>query len=123
MGSSCHAAATAIRGRVSRACQTLGVTFANIGSLGTIPGRRDELVALLIRPSDELAAIGCMLYEVGVSNDDADTVFVAELWVSAEAHRASLELPSVRAAIDEARPLLSGVMGGSSFEVVGSPLR
>ena len=99
------------------------MTFANIGSLGTIPGKRDELVSLLTRPSQELQAIGCLLYEVGVSDDEPDTVYVAELWVSAEAHRASLELPSVRAVIEEARPLLSGVMGGSRFEVVGSPLR
>jgi quinol monooxygenase YgiN len=99
------------------------MTFANIGSLGTIPGKRDELVALLTRPSADLAEIGCLLYEVGVSDDEPDTVFVVELWESAEAHRASLGLPSVQAAIAEARPLLSGVMGGQRFDVVGSPLR
>ena len=44
-----------------------------------------------------------------MSEDEPDTVFVAELWESAEAHRASLSLPSVQAAIAEARPLLSGV--------------
>jgi len=58
-----------------------------------------------------------------VSDDDPDTVFVAELWESEAAHRASLALPSVQAAIAEARPLLSGRMGGHSFRVVGSPLR
>jgi quinol monooxygenase YgiN len=99
------------------------MTFANFGMLGTVAGRRDELVALLTRPSDGLAEIGCLLYEVGVSDDEPDAVFVAELWESAEAHRASLELASVQAAIAEARPLLSGAMGGHRFEVVGSPLR
>jgi quinol monooxygenase YgiN len=99
------------------------MTFANVGTLGTVPGKRDELVALLTRPSDELAALGCLLYEVGVSDDAPDTVFVAELWTSADAHRASLESESVRAAIAEARPLLSGAMGGHRFAVVGSPLR
>ncbi|KQX08091.1 MULTISPECIES: putative quinol monooxygenase [unclassified Leifsonia] len=99
------------------------MTYANIGTLGARPGRRDELVALLTRPSAPLREVGCLLYEVGVSDDEPDTVFVAELWESEEAHRASLELPSVRAAIDEARPLLSGVMGGTGFTVVGSPLR
>jgi quinol monooxygenase YgiN len=99
------------------------MTFANIGHLGTLPGRRDELVALLTRPSPELAAIGCLLYEVGVNDEAPETVFVVELWESAEAHRASLELPSVQASIAEARPLLSGEFGGSRFDVVGSPLR
>jgi len=46
-----------------------------------------------------------------------------ELWVSTEAHRASLELPEVQLAIAEARPWLSGEFGGFRFDVVGSPLR
>lgn len=99
------------------------MTFANIGHLGTKPGARDELVALLTRPSAELSEIGCLLYEVGVSDEQPDTVFVAELWTTVEAHQASLQLPSVRAAIAEAMPLLSGEMGGTRFDVVGSPLR
>lgn len=78
---------------------------------------------MLTRPSTELAAAGCLLYEVGVADDHPDTVFVVELWESAEAHRASLQLDSVKAAIAEAMPLLSGDMGGSAFDVVGSPLR
>ena len=52
-----------------------------------------------------------------------DTVFVCELWESPESHRASLQLDSVRAAIAEAMPLLSGEMGGNQFMVLGSPLR
>jgi quinol monooxygenase YgiN len=99
------------------------MTFANVGTLGVLPGRRDELVAHLTRRSDTLAGLGCLLYEVGVSGEEPETVFVMELWVSAEAHRASLQLPEVQASIAEARPLLSGVFGGLRFDVVGSPLR
>ncbi len=99
------------------------MTFANIGRLGVHPGRRDELVALLTRGSDEMTAVGCLQYDVGVSDDEPDAVFVIERWTSAEAHRASLELPSVRAAIQKARPLLTGEMSGTRFEIVGSPLR
>ncbi|MGC5169702.1 putative quinol monooxygenase [Microbacterium sp. DT81.1] len=99
------------------------MTFANIGHLGTLPGKRDELVAILTRRNPAMAEIGCLLYEVGVNDEQPDTVFVAELWRSAEAHRASLELSEVKAAIAEAMPLLSGEMGGTRFDVVGSPLR
>ena len=99
------------------------MTFVNIGTLGTLPGKRDELVEILTRPSAELGTVGCLLYEVGVSDEQPDTVFVAELWTSSEAHQASLQLDSVRAAISEARPLLSGEMGGFRFRVSGSPLR
>jgi quinol monooxygenase YgiN len=99
------------------------MTYANVGTLGTAPGRRDELVAHLTRRSPELAAAGCLLYEVGTHDDHPDTGFVAELWTSAAAHRASLELPAVQESIAAARPLLSGEFGGFDFTVAGSPLR
>ena len=99
------------------------MTFANVGTLGVVPGKRDELVAHLTQRSDTLNQIGCLAYEVGVSDDDLDTVFVVELWDSAEAHQASLALPEVQASIATARPLLSGAFGGFRFNVVGSPLR
>jgi quinol monooxygenase YgiN len=98
------------------------MTFVNVGSLGATPGNRDNLAALLIQPSEGLREAGCLLYEVGVNDKDPDTVFVVELWESAEAHAASLQLPSVQAAIARARPLLSGVINGSRFSVLGSPL-
>jgi quinol monooxygenase YgiN len=99
------------------------MTFANVGSLGTKPGHRDNVVSILLRPMPELRDAGCLLYEVGINDESPDTVFVCELWESAQAHAASLQLGSVRAAIQEAMPLLSGEMGGSQFAVVGSPLR
>ena len=98
------------------------MTFVNAGTLGAKPGARDALVALLTERNDALQEAGCSLYEVGVG-DDPDTVYVVEVWASAEAHRASLELPAVRDAVARARPLLSGEFGGFRFEVVGSPLR
>jgi quinol monooxygenase YgiN len=102
---------------------TVPMTFANVGSRETKPGQRDAVVSILIRPMAGLKEAGCLLYEVGVSDAAPDTVFVSELWESPEAHRASLELDSVQAAISEAIPLLSGEMGGHQFTVLGSPLR
>jgi quinol monooxygenase YgiN len=99
------------------------MTFVNVGTLGSLPGRRDELVAHLTRRSPGLEQAGCLVYEVGIDDAEPDTVFVMELWQTAEAHRASLALPEVQESIAAARPLLSGVFGGFRFDVVGSPLR
>lgn len=100
------------------------MTYANTGTLGVKPGKRDALVEILTRANPGLAsAAGCLLYEVGVNDDEPDCVFVIELWESAEAHQESLQLESVRAAIAQAMPLLSGQMSGSRFSIVGSPLR
>jgi quinol monooxygenase YgiN len=95
----------------------------NAGTLGAVPGKREELVAHLTERSDSLRERGCLAYEVGINDEDPDTVFVVELWESEQAHRASLALPEVQATIDAARPLLSGEFGGFRFEVLGSPLR
>ena len=108
---------------MSRMGTVASMTFANVGTLGAVPGRRDDLVRRLTRRSGALAEAGCLLYEVGVSADQPDTVFVMELWKNEEAHRASLQLPEVQAAIAEARPWLSGEFGGFRFDVIGSPLR
>lgn len=99
------------------------MTFANVGVLGVKPGHRGELVGILIRHNRRLEEVGCLLYEVGVSEDEPNKVFVAELWVSPEAHRESLQLETVQATIQEAMPLLSGEMSGDQFSIVGSPLR
>lgn len=99
------------------------MTFATIGTLGAQPGRQADLITILTRRNTELSEAGCLLYEVGASDTEPDTVVVAELWTSAQAHQASLQLPSVRAAIAEAMPLLTGAMSGHRFEVQGSPLR
>ena len=87
------------------------------------PGRRDDLVALLTRPGPGLGTIGCLAYEVGTRDDEPDTVLVCETWTSAIAHRESLALDAVRAAIKEAAPLLADVPHAEAFDAVGSPLR
>lgn len=97
--------------------------YANIGSLGTQPGKRDAVVEILTRLNPDLMEAGCLLYEVGTNDDEPDTVFVMELWESLDAHQQSLQLDSVKAAIDEAMPLLSGSLESKDFNVVGSPLR
>lgn len=99
------------------------MTFANVGTLGVQPGEREAVVAILTRSNPALTDTGCLLYEVGTNDEQPDTVFVTELWESAEAHQSSLQLPSVREAISEAMPLLSGEMGGFQYSVAGSPLR
>jgi quinol monooxygenase YgiN len=98
------------------------MTFVNAGTLGTVPGKRDELVARLTARNDALRALGCHAYEVGTNDHEPDTVFVIEIWSSADAHRASLQQPEVVAAIAAARPLLDGRFGGFRFDIVGSPI-
>lgn len=89
------------------------------GKLMTKPGQRDAVVALLLRDVEELKAVGCDLYVVSVSKDHPDAIFVTEVWTSPEAHRASLALPSVKQAIAEAKPLLTGEFDMVELSVAG----
>ncbi len=91
--------------------------------MGVKPGMRDAVIDILIRANPSLKDTGCLVYEVGGRDDDPDTVYVAEVWTSQEAHDKSLELEQVKQAIAEAMPMLTGDFGGYDFAVVGSPLR
>lgn len=95
------------------------------GKLTASPGKRDELVSLLLEASRSLKdMVGCELYIINESEDDPDTIWVTELWSNAEAHADSLKNEDVLAVIQRARPLIAGVepvrlrpVGGKGLDV------
>lgn len=89
------------------------------GTMRTQPGRRDDVVALLVRDVDELRPAGCRVYAVATNDDEPDLIYVYELWESKAHHAGSLQLPSVKAAIAEAMPMLTGEFDGVELDVVG----
>lgn len=93
--------------------------YGRFGKMGVKPGERDRVVAILLRDVAALREVGCELYVVHRSEGEPDAVWVTEVWATREAHRASLALPSVRAAIAEAMPLLSGEFESVELDVVG----
>jgi quinol monooxygenase YgiN len=93
--------------------------YGYIGSMRTRPGRRDEVVGILLLGADGLGAVGCELYAVGTDPEDVDLIWVTEIWDSAEHHEESLELPDVQAAIAAATPMLTGEFTRQDVEVVG----
>lgn len=80
-------------------------------------GQRDTLIALLLQGSTAMP--GCLSYIVARDPNDADAVWVTEAWTSAEAHKASLALPSVQAAIAKARPIIAAFKDHIETEPVG----
>lgn len=95
------------------------MSYGYIGSMKTQPGRRDEVVAILLSGSAGLRAAGCDLYVVGVSPTDDVTIVVSEVWASKEHHDASLRLPETVAAIEKAMPMLTGEFSSQETTVVG----
>lgn len=95
------------------------MAYGYIGSMRTRPGRRDDVIGILLSGADGLRAAGCHLYAVCTDPADADIVWVTEIWQSAGHHDASLQLPETRAAIAAAMPLLSGEFTRQELTVVG----
>ena len=93
--------------------------YGRFGKLGTRPGQRDAIVTILLRDVEALRGAGCELYVVNTAPTDPDAVWVMEVWTSREAHRASLQLPSVKQAIAEAMPMLSGEFESSELDTLG----
>lgn len=86
--------------------------YGLIGKLLAVPGKRAELMEILLESADEMP--GCLSYIVAEDTADVNAFWVTEVWESPEHHRASLSLPSVQNAIARGRPLIAGF--GERFE-------
>ena len=95
------------------------MAYGYIGSMRAKPGLRDEIIGILLSGADGLRAAGCQVYAVCTAPDDADVIWVSEIWDSAERHDASLHLPETRAAIARAMPMLTGEFTGQDLTVAG----
>jgi quinol monooxygenase YgiN len=93
--------------------------YGYIGSMRTRPGKRDEVITLLVKSLDGLPAAGCLSYVVSECADDDDRIWVSEVWESAEHHSASLQLAGTRAAIATVMPMLTGEFTRQETRVVG----
>jgi quinol monooxygenase YgiN len=80
--------------------------YGLIGRIKAVAGRRGELAAVLVQEDGGMP--GCLSYVVAEDPADADALWVTEVWVDQAAHRASLSLPAVQAAIARGRPLIAG---------------
>ena len=79
--------------------------YGLIGRIRAVAGKRAKLAAVLVQDG---SMPGCLSYVVAEDPGDADALWVTEVWVDQAAHRASLQLPQVHAAIAKGRPLIAG---------------
>jgi quinol monooxygenase YgiN len=79
--------------------------YGLIGKMRAAPGRRDDLVAILL---EVRGMPGCLNYIVALDPNESDAIWITEVWTDKESHSASLQLPEVRAAITRAMPIIAG---------------
>ena len=82
--------------------------YALIGKFTATGGDQDALGEQLLKAAAGMEnATGCLQYLVYL--DDADGVWVSEIWRSKEDHAASLQLPGTSELIAETRPLIAAI--------------
>ena len=90
--------------------------YGLIGKMTATPGSRDALVGILLEGTTAMP--GCLSYVVAHDPDNADAIWITEVWDSEASHKGSLSLPAVQGAIARARPLIAGF----SDRVVTAPV-
>lgn len=96
------------------------MTYGLVGKFTAQPGLRDELRDHLLEAARLLGTNpDCLQYLVGTSPEDADGVWVTELWTDRAAHAASLEPDEIRTLIQKARPLIAGMSDRTELDVHG----
>lgn len=81
--------------------------YGLIGKMIAKQGQRAALAAVLLEGVSGMP--GCRSYIVANDPVDPDLLWITEVWESREAHAASLDMPSVKAAIGKGRPMISGM--------------
>lgn len=91
--------------------------YGLIGKMRALPGKRDELIDLLLNTTGALP--GCLSYLIARDPADKTAIWVTEVWTDRESHKASLSMPQVQEAITRARPMIAGFEFQIETEPVG----
>jgi quinol monooxygenase YgiN len=91
--------------------------YGLISRIRAMPGQRAALAAVLVQEDGTMP--GCLSYVVAEDRSDADVLWVTEAWIDEAAHKASLALPQVQAAIAKGRPLIAGFDSQVATRVLG----
>ena len=97
---------------------TMGTMFSVYGRMTALPGRRDELIALLHTGFQASADGGLLVYSINAAFDDPDTVWLTQLWTDKAAHDATTRSEPVAAVSRRVPPLLAKQPEGCYGDVV-----
>ena len=80
--------------------------YGIIGKIISTDNERDTLIDILLDGTKAMP--GCLVYAISADIDDANGIWITEIWESEAAHRASLQLPAVQDAIAAGKPMIAG---------------
>lgn len=96
------------------------MSYGLCGKIVATPGQGETLAGHLLDAAAALGDVtGCHFYWVSRDLDNADAMWVVEVWDDADAHRASLGLEAVQQLIARARPVIAAMGERFEFEPLG----
>jgi len=82
--------------------------------------KREEMVDILLNASRSMEKLEeCEVYVVSVSDEEANVVYVYEVWSNETSHKASLNLAVTQTLIQKAKPLLENVERVNTLQTKG----
>ncbi|MBP2622456.1 putative quinol monooxygenase [Streptococcus oricebi] len=66
---------------------------------------------------------GCYTYLISRNPEEANAVYVLEVWENKEAHQASPLLDHVRQLIEKAKPIIAGMNSQPDLNIIGGHLK
>jgi quinol monooxygenase YgiN len=91
--------------------------YGLIGKMIVVGGKRAELIAVLLEGTTGMP--GCLSYVVAEDAEDANAIWITEVWDSKASHDASLSLPAVKQAIAKGKPLIASFSDSFVTKPVG----
>ncbi|WP_413874886.1 putative quinol monooxygenase [Albidovulum sp.] len=80
--------------------------FGQINKITSLADKRDLLVELVRTDANTMP--GCRSYMVALDSTDDTVIWVTEVWDNAEMQKASMSIPSVKASVEKAMPMIAG---------------
>ncbi|SDL29813.1 putative quinol monooxygenase [Lacicoccus qingdaonensis] len=94
--------------------------FSLFGKFTVDEANRDQLVDILLDAAESMKDLEeCEAYIVSVAEEEADAVYVDEVWSDDAAHQSSLELGATQTLIAKAKPIITGMERISTLAVRG----
>ncbi len=91
--------------------------YGIIGKMVAAEGKREPLISILLEGTKNMP--GCLNYVISRDVEDANALWITEVWKDQASHQASLSIPSVQDAISKGKPLITGFGDRHIVEPVG----
>ena len=94
--------------------------FGLFGRFTVKDGERDALVNILLEAAESMNTLDeCEIYLVSVAEEEANAVYVHEVWSNENAHQASLALESTQTLIKRAKPIITDMERINTLTTMG----